>query len=74
MTKTEKKITILLKGKLELLDEKCVKNFFKEVYEHLIINEKYELCSKLRKKELKYNKILKENKNKEKVHKKKIRI
>jgi len=71
MTKLEKKISILLKVKLEVLQECCVRNMFKEVYEHLIIHEEYEMASKVRKQEKRYNKLLKENK--ERVDKKKLR-
>ena len=71
MTKLEKKIEILLKVKLEVLQENCVRNMFKEVYEHLIIHEEYEMASKIRKQEKRYNNFLK--KNKELIDKKKLR-
>lgn len=67
----EKKIQILLRVKLEVLEEECVRNMFTEVIQHLVIDEKYEMAAKVWQKQKEYNKILK--KNKDIINKKKLR-
>lgn len=71
MKTIEKKIQILLKVKLEVLEEKCVRKMFTDVYENLIINEEYEIASKIREQEKRYNNLLKKNKGL--IDKKKLR-